>query len=59
MLSLVVALIVLLVLIWAVQKLIAAFGIAEPIATVIWVLFVLIAVAYVLNAYALVPHLLR
>lgn len=59
MIGMILGLVLLLVLIWAAQRLIAAFGIAEPIATVIWVVFVLVVVLYILNSFALVPHGLR
>lgn len=44
LISLVVALIVVLLLLWCVQRLLGAFAVPEPIGTVIYVLIVLVAV---------------
>ena len=49
LLGLLVALVVICVVIWAAQKLLAAFAIADPLRTVIWVVVVLICVFMVLG----------
>lgn len=45
------ALVVVLLLLWCVQRLLAAFAIAEPIATVVYVLIVLVAVLYLVRRF--------
>ena len=47
--GLLVALVLLCLVLWAAQKLIAAFGIQDPIRTVIWVVVVILAVLIVLG----------
>ena len=54
LISLVVFLIVIGVVIWAAQRLMAAFGIGDPIATVIYVLLVLVLLVFVLQYFGLV-----
>jgi hypothetical protein len=49
-LSLIVLLILVGLAFWAVNQLSAAFGIPQPIVTVIWVLLVIIVVIYLLQA---------
>lgn len=54
-----IGLIVVLVLIWAVRQLMAAFGIGEPIATVVYVLLVLIFVLWLINYLGIFPYVVR
>ncbi len=49
LISLLVALIVIALLFWAVRALLAAFGIGDPIATVVYVLMVVIVIIYLLG----------
>ena len=49
MLSILLVLIVACVVIWAAQRLMAAFGIGDPIATVVYVLLVLLVVFWALG----------
>ena len=44
---------------WAVQRLIAAFHIGEPIATIVVVVFVVLAVLWLIGFVAGVPHFIR
>ncbi len=57
--SLLVVLLVFCVVIWAARALMAAFGIGEPISTVVFVIIVLLVVLYVVQALGYVggPHL--
>lgn len=41
------------VVLWVTQKLLAAFGIGDPIATVIYVIVVLIALLFVLQSFGI------
>jgi hypothetical protein len=50
-----IGLIVILVLIWAVRALMAAFGIGDPIATVVYVLLVLIFLLWLVSYLGIVP----
>ncbi len=47
--SLLIVLLIFCVLVWAARALMAAFGIGDPIATVVWVIIVLIFVAWFLQ----------
>lgn len=49
-LGLLVALIVILLVFWAVRALLAAFGIGDPIATVVYVILVVIVILWLLGA---------
>ena len=53
--SLLIVFIVVCVLFWAIQQIMRAFGIGDPIRTVVLVIFVLIAVVWVLSVVGLVP----
>ncbi len=57
--SLFIVLLVFCVLIWAARALMSAFGIGDPIATVVYVILVLVVVLYVVQALGFVggPHL--
>jgi len=58
LIGLLVVLLIACVVLWAAQRLMAAFGIRDPIATVVYVLLVLIILVYLLNAFGVgVPHL--
>ena len=58
LIGLLVVLLIACVVLWAAQRLMAAFGIGDPIATVVYVLLVLIILVYLLNAFGVgVPHL--
>jgi hypothetical protein len=52
--SLLVALIVVCLLFWAIQRILAAFGIGDPIATLVQVVFVLIVVFWVLQSFGVI-----
>jgi hypothetical protein len=54
LISLVIALIVICVVYWAIVQILAAFGIGNPVATVIKVLFVLLVVLWLVQAIGLV-----
>lgn len=54
LIGLLVMIIVIGVVIWAVRALTAAFSIPQPIATVIYVLVVLVCLVYVLSSFGLV-----
>ena len=51
LIALVVVLIVVLLLVWCVQRLLGAFAVPEPVATVVYVLIVLIAVLYLVRRF--------
>jgi hypothetical protein len=51
LIALIVTLIVVLLLLWCVQKLIAAFGAPEPVGTVLYVLIVLVAVLWIVRRF--------
>ena len=55
--GLVVALLVFCLLWWAITKLLAAFGVGDPIATVVKVVFVVLVVLYLLSALGVVGGL--
>jgi hypothetical protein len=59
LLGLLIALVVVCVVIWAARSLMAAFGIGDPIATVVYVILVLIFLLWVLQTLGVVggPHL--
>lgn len=52
--GLLVLLIIFCVVVWAARALLAAFAVPEPIATVVWVLIVLVAVFMVVNQFGLI-----
>lgn len=53
--GLLIALLVFCVLVWAAKSLLAAFGIGDPIATVVYILIVLLGLAVLLGQIGLVP----
>lgn len=55
LIMLLVALIVLGLIYWAAIKIMAAFGIGEPIHTLVIVLIVVVGVLYVLGVFGLIP----
>lgn len=55
LLSILVALIIFAVVFWAARALLAAFGIGDPIATVIYVLLVVLFIAYLLSLVGVLP----
>lgn len=57
MLTLLVGLIVVCVVIWCAKMLLAAFGIGDPIATVVYVLLVLVALWWLLGEFGLVGRM--
>ena len=57
MLTLLIGIIVLCVIVWAAQRLMAAFGIGDPIATVVYVLLVLVGLYWLLGEFGLVGRL--
>ena len=59
MITLIVYLIIACVVIWAAKALMAAFGIGDPIATVVYVLLVLVILVGILNAFGVVGLPLR
>lgn len=50
-------LVVVLVVLWAVQKLLAAFSIGDPIATVVYVFVVIALLGFLLNGFGVGPEL--
>jgi len=50
MLVLLLSFVLLLVIVWAIRTLMAAFGIGEPITTVVYVLLVVIVIVWLLQA---------
>lgn len=55
LLGLLVALIVVCLLYWVVISVLSAFGVGDPIATIVKVLFVLIVVLWLLSAFGMLP----
>jgi hypothetical protein len=55
LLSLLVTILAFAVVFWAARRLLAAFSIGEPIATVIYVLLVILFLAYLLSAIGVLP----
>ena len=53
--SFVVALLVVALLFWAIQQLLVAFGIGEPVRTVVLVIFVLLVVLWLLGMVGVLP----
>lgn len=53
-LGLLVALVVICLLWWGITRILAAFGVGDPIATVVKVLFVILVVLWLLNAFGIV-----
>ena len=53
--SLIIALLVVALLFWAIQQLLTAFGIGEPVRTVILVIFVLLVVLWLLGVVGVLP----
>jgi hypothetical protein len=59
--GLLIALVVVCLLFWAVNAILAAFGVGDPIATLVKVVFVVLVVLYLLSAFGVVnvgPQLL-
>jgi hypothetical protein len=54
-LSLLIVLLVCCVVFWAAQKLMAAFGVGDPIRTVVMVILVIILLYWILSAVGLLP----
>jgi hypothetical protein len=59
LIGLIIVLLVFCVLIWAARALMAAFGIGDPIATVVYVLLVLIMLLWLLSEFGFVPFPIR
>jgi hypothetical protein len=59
LIALLIAFIVILVLIWAVRRLLVAFNIGEPIATVVYVIMVVLIVLWLLQGFNVRLPLLR
>jgi hypothetical protein len=59
LIALLIAFIVILVLIWAVRRLLVAFNIGEPIATVVYVIMVVLIVLWLLQGFNVHLPLLR
>ena len=57
MITLLVGLIVVCVILWAAQRLMAAFGVGDPISTVVYVLLVLVALWWLLGEFGLVSRM--
>lgn len=55
--GLVVALLIVCLCWWAITAILRAFGVGDPIATVVKVLFVVIVVLYLLSAFGLGPNM--
>lgn len=53
----VVALLIILLLGWALQQLLRAFSVGDPIRTVVYVIYVLLVVLWLLGAVGLAPNL--
>jgi uncharacterized membrane protein YwzB len=51
LIAVLVALIILALVYWAILRILAAFGVGEPIATVVQVAFVIIVVLYLVSAF--------
>jgi uncharacterized membrane protein YwzB len=54
--GLIVALLIVCLCWWAVTALLGAFGVGDPIATVVKVIFVVIVILYLLSAFGLGPN---
>lgn len=57
--SLLIAVCVVALLYWAVSRILAAFGVGEPVQTVVRVLAVVFVILLILNAFGLLPGFLR
>ena len=57
MITLLVSLVVICLLWWAVTRILAAFGVGDPIATVVKVVFVILVVFWLLSAVGVAPSL--
>jgi hypothetical protein len=57
LLGLLVALIVICLVFWAARTLMAAFSIGDPIASVIYVVLVVIVILWILQTFAVIPGL--
>lgn len=57
LIGILIALIIIGVIFWAVRALIGAFGIPDPIATVVYVLLVLITLLWILNQIGYGPNI--
>lgn len=55
LISIIVALIVFALVFWAANRILAAFGIGDPIATVIYVILVLFFILYLLSLLGAIP----
>lgn len=53
--ALLLTILIICVLLWAVQRLLAAFSVGEPISTVVYVLVVLLCLVYVLGHFGVGP----
>lgn len=58
-LSILIALLILCVVYWAAEKLMAAFGVGEPIHTVVIVLLVILALVYLFSLISAGPRILQ
>lgn len=56
-LSLLVALVIICLLYWAVMKILAAFGIGDPIATLVKVVFVILVILWLLSTFGFIGGL--
>lgn len=54
LIGILVALVVVCVVLWAAQRLMAAFGVGDPIATVVYVVLVLLALYFLLTSFGVV-----
>lgn len=54
-LTLLVAVVVICLIWWAVTRILAAFGVGDPIATLVKVVFVILVVFWLLSSFGLVP----
>lgn len=57
LIGLLVALVVICLLFWAVNAILGAFGVGDPIATIVKVLFVVLVVLWLLSAFGVMPGL--
>ena len=59
LITLLVYLLVACIVLWAAKALMAAFGVGDPIATVVYVLIVLVILLGILNVFGVMPGSLR
>ncbi len=57
LIGLLLALLVVCVILWAARALMAAFGVGDPMATVVYVVLVLVCLLYVLGQFGLGPSM--